>query len=246
LASVYELHPQDLGDLLLYIGNALGRSAPALREPDEASSTAITAANPQAVAVSPLEPKPAGTTRPLQRASCGFASLETVATVRGDGWITIPLTRVHFPSLCCACGGPGAEGYKIEVDEGFDWFRLVPLIGRAIPEKTVELTVPFCRTCHRRHLIRQVFLAILPVGLSLAPLGVLLSIAYAGLDVCFGMILFVVALVLARLSSFQSLYVRSPFQARYNAPARTVSFRFRNGMFTERLLAQGFSKGDDC
>ena len=232
--SVYAMRPQDLGDLLLHLGRALGGpdSVPADCFPArEMPATAVTATDPRAVA-GPAAARVLGQAAvPPQTDGIDIRSFPEADP---NGWITIPVTRLAFANRCCDCCGPAIDRYSIRIDEGRRFLRLVPLYGRFNPEKGIEVAVPFCPSCRREDVAWGIALTALALVVAFAPLGFLVLIGFAGLSPGIGLLLFVVSLFIA---PFAALLERKPFQARYNDSERTVSLRFREEVLAEEMLS---------
>lgn len=234
IASVYAMRPQDLGNLLLQVGRILGRPSTDQVESfteRKPQTTAITAVAPDAV----IRPATAlslnRTTEPPETDS---VDIKRFPSADRNGWITIPVTQLSFAPLCCECCSPTINRYYVQIDEGFQWLMLVPLLGRIRREKVLDVLVPLCPRCRLKDVAWQIALSALGLGLGFAPLGILALIAFAGLNVGLGQVLFVLALFLA---PFSLQIRRNPFQARYSESARTVSLRFRAGVPAEKILS---------
>ncbi|MBX9677762.1 MAG: hypothetical protein K2X38_03280 [Gemmataceae bacterium] len=235
IASVYELRPQDLGDLLLRVGRILGGTSTGHEEwfrERIPQTTSITSVGPEAVVSPGTLPSPREIT---EQSDAESVDIKRFPAADRYGWVTVPVTQLSFARLCCECCSPSFDRCNIQIEEGFRWQMLVPFFGRFRRERTLEVRAPLCPACRRKYVAWQVALSLLVLLLGFAPFGFLVLIAFAGLDLTVGLLLFGAALVLARIST---LFRRDPFHARYNESARTVSLRFRHGHSAERILGQ--------
>jgi hypothetical protein len=206
----------------------------------EPHTTAITPAPREAVVWPATEVSLSVTADPpgteadrTQRYETDSVDIKRIPSPDRNGWITIPVTQLSFAPLCCECCYPTWDRYYIQIGEGFRWFMLVPFLGRMRGDKVLDLPVPLCPTCRRKDVAWHMASIALVLVLHFAPIGFLLLIAYAGLNVEIGLMLFFVTLIFAR---FSSLMRRNPFQARYNESAKTISLRFRAGVPAAKML----------
>jgi hypothetical protein len=242
MKSRYEVHPQELGDLLLQLGNILGRKAPSAASATETAITAaegpknqaaeiaITASSPSAIAASPLLSSPADSTSAPPLAD---HSATTAVSVGRNGWVTIALTRLQFPRLCCKCGGRATVDYEFEIAPYVIW----PLrfLARYSYER-LKLTLPWCSSCRtqQKKYFWMCCLGGLCAGWTITGLLVVaLGLGqYIELELC---LLFFLSFVGIGIGSWFGRI--EPFQAKYWQANRTVALRFPSAFFTERLIA---------
>jgi hypothetical protein len=157
--------------------------------------------------------------------------LDELPTPDAAGWITVSLTRLHFPAICCDCGEPTSHNLPLRVEAGSDW-----LIGQLTGTSGgVELPIPVCPACQARMQARQqrggiqgiVRGAVVALGLTLLAALALgwqdmntLAILGLGIGAAGGLAGFLVGTFSAR---------RFPAQAARYSPSRgTLALRFRN------------------
>jgi hypothetical protein len=159
-----------------------------------------------------------------------------------NGWLTLSLTRLHFPPLCSDCGRPTSQYVDFYIRGKWGW--LVPLLTLFQAEPAyVSVHVPVCTACdaayHRawrraRNLgLVLGFLAGLGAAALLGSLvdevGKVLLLLLGGL---FGPLvgyLFAEGITNARHTPLKG--------ARYTMSKQTVSLRFRQPAYAEQVLA---------
>lgn len=199
LKAIYEVDSRELGGLLLALGYLLGTDLP--------DATPIA-----------LDPLPVGE-----------APMVSPVTRKKDGWVTVRLTRLAFPSVCCDCESPTSATRRVRGNARFG-------------DDHVLIDVPVCRMCqaiYRRTLRRAVawgagfgFGGPLVLGFVLSLLArrppifvvsLFLGILGGALGVWFGS-------VIGRLRS-------RPVRLRHYSPRKgTVSIRFRRVDYARHLF----------
>jgi hypothetical protein len=92
LRSIYEVDPEELANLLLALGRALGADNRSTPEKADYPSTAIQ-----------TEPRPGSS---------------PAASQRRTRWITVSPTRLQFPSGCCRCGSATSNTKSFDSGDG--------------------------------------------------------------------------------------------------------------------------------
>jgi hypothetical protein len=96
---------------------------------------------------------------------------ERPAEPDGNGWITVPLTRLVFPPRCCDCGTATGETMRYYVGARWDW-----VTGLFVPTRALEVQVPTCLACqdklrqqtHQGGVRGMIFGSLFALGVSLA------------------------------------------------------------------------------
>ncbi len=170
------------------------------------------------------------------------ASLDEVrVTPDRAGWITVPLTRLSFPPVCCDCGERTDATLRVGVEATGD--RLLGLFAQQV--RPLELGVPVCAACQAR--LRQnvhrggvrgmafgaAVLAVLGLigALAVGPGGGQLG-AVLALDLGFAAVGGLVGFLLGTSAAH-----RPPVElCRYSPSRGTVAVRFRNLDYTALVL----------
>jgi hypothetical protein len=154
------------------------------------------------------------------------------------GWITVPLSQLHFPPRCCSCGSSTSVLMPIRIEGSTDVF----LRGLARPGPAADLSIPLCETCQEDHVHRVARGGSLGMSLGgLAGLLVVLGIAYFYREVI--AILFIAGLLALAIGGLvgyllgSALGNRLPVQIRhYNPSQGTLSLRFRDPDYAHLVL----------
>jgi hypothetical protein len=198
LPARYEVRADELGQLLLLLGQRLGRELPRGAPPPTAYRT---------------------------------TELDDLPTPDAAGWITVSLTRLRFPALCCECGEPTSHNLPLRVEANTDWV----VGGLTATSRPLELPIPICPACQARMRAWQqrgglqgmLRGAVLTLGLTLLIALVsgwqamnTLTVLALGIGAAGGLAGFLIGTLTAR---------RFPAQAARYSPSRgTVALRFRN------------------
>lgn len=166
----------------------------------------------------------------IQPAAVGIAG--------ADGSITLRLTRLVLPSVCCACGQATNQWRNFPVSEHPNILLVILTLGH-LHENIVNISIPMCVPCQdhfRRTTRRGVWLG-LSAGLMLAfllgMLALTLKIGNNPIE------MFVLALIIGPLlgwgvgldlAKWRSSPIRS---ARYSSRRGTVRLRFRRAEYAE-------------
>jgi hypothetical protein len=184
-----------------------------------------------------------GTALPVPAASLDFPLGEVVeedpAQMSRNGWVTVSLTRLAFPPVCCDCGTATLGRQKFRVTEPF---LGLSRLRHPIRSEAIHVWVPVCYACqtaNNRRLRKAVW-----NGLSVGVLAIFLS----ALGVCLwpasglARVLFVLSVllgpVLGALLGYHLHRDRAmPVQMKHYLPGKgTVALRFRRPEYTEQLL----------
>jgi hypothetical protein len=179
---------------------------------------------------------PAGTPPPeAQR----LAEIEPLPAPDPDGWITVYLTRLRLPPICCDCGEGTTQTLTLYASPGVGGL-LGELTGTGQP---LELPVPVCPSCKERLRARQRGGALQGLRLgALAALstGMLLALGRGVQDTTAAVVLGVGALAAGGLGGFllgTLLARRLPAEvSRYSPGSGTLRIRFRNPDYTSLVL----------
>ncbi len=154
------------------------------------------------------------------------------------GWITVPLTRLVFPPVCCDCGQATDATQRLAVEARGDW--LVGLLAQ--PVRPLELGVPVCPACQARQHEELHRGGVRGMGAGAALLLVLAAVAGhlvgadAGSMFAFGLGFAAVGGILGFLLG-TSASRRPPAElCRYSPSRGTVAVRFRNPDYTALVL----------
>jgi hypothetical protein len=170
------------------------------------------------------------------REAYALEALEQVpAGTDADGWITVYLTRIVLPAVCCDCGQATQETMPLRVQSHGS--LITDLLVQQV--RPLEVAVPVCPACRQRLRQRQERgggrgLALgLILGLaggamlSAAQAGLLLPLALGGAAVG-GIAGFIIGTLAARQPPVQL--------ARYSPSRGTVALRFRNPGYAALVL----------
>ncbi len=160
------------------------------------------------------------------------------------GWIRVPLTRLHFPRRCCACGVETRHTRREMVLARVDQV-LGPL---GLGTRHLEVEVPVCEECDgqfRARVQRGGMMGLLLGGVLIPGLIVALGLALEAPRPLVGLLL-VLGMALGGIVGFMTgttLRYRPPVQFRNYSPSRgTLELRFRNSevarAFLEALRSQ--------
>jgi hypothetical protein len=173
------------------------------------------------------------------RSAAPAASLDAVR-VEPDrwGWVTVPLTRLVFPPVCCDCGQATDTTQPFAVEARGDW--LVGLLAQ--PVRPLELAVPVCSACQARQHADLHRGGVRGMGGGAALMLVLGAVAGhlvgadAGSMLALGMGFAAVGGILGFLLG-TSASRRPPAElCRYSPSRGTVAVRFRNPDYTALVL----------
>jgi len=154
------------------------------------------------------------------------------------GWITVSLTRLHFPWRCCACGTETRHTRRQVILARAD--RILGPFLFGVRQLNVEF--PTCESCDeqlhqqtQRGSRRGLFLGavLVPVLITVVGLALRIPLEHLGLVDLLGLVIGSLAgLLIGTAASF-----RSPLQFRNYSPIRgTVQLRFRNSEQTEPFV----------
>jgi hypothetical protein len=184
-----------------------------------------------------------GRAEPGRKPAYTYSSVEIEepepVVVESGSWVTVRITRLQFPPVCCDCGATTAARQKVRCFEPFFGLaRLLNPIGR----ESVHLWIPVCHACQtenqRRHR-RAVWYA--QSFVLVAIVLTFLLVLFFRSQPLFGL-LFVATVLLAPgvglTVGHQIGQARGmPVQMRNYSPEKgTIALRFRNHQFSERLV----------
>lgn len=145
------------------------------------------------------------------------------------GWITVSLTRLHWPPLCCACGTDTSHTMSVALLSWTD--RLFSLA--AYNPRQLEIALPVCENCHEQIRQRQELggrVGMLLGGVLLPGLAGVITFLYGAPELLVLLALF--TLPVGAILGFgigTAVRRRLPLQFRHYSPTRgTVSLRFRD------------------
>jgi hypothetical protein len=174
------------------------------------------------------------------REAQSLATLDEVrATPDGGGWLTVPLTRLVFPPVCCDCGTATQAQMPLSVAARGD--RLASLFVQQV--RPLELGVPVCEGC--QHRMRQEVQRGGAGGLALGAaaglgLGLLLWKTKMGGDTAILLPLILGGAAVGGIVGFLlgvAARRRMPAELAHYSPSRgTVAVRFRNPDYMALLL----------
>jgi hypothetical protein len=180
--------------------------------------------------------KPRGTPPAEALRMEGFDEVPTVP--EPGGWITVPITRLRFPTRCCSCGSNTSVEAPVRVEARAD----AVLRGLSRSPLSAELMVPLCEECQedlaRRHQRGG------SMGMALGGLAGLLAvlvIAYFQRDLVG--VLFIAGLFALGVGGLLGYLIgsalghRPPIQVRRYDPSRgTLTLRFRDPDYGHLVL----------
>jgi hypothetical protein len=159
----------------------------------------------------------------------------------GGGWITVPLTRLVFPPVCCGCGEPTTTPMRFVVQGRYDWMQGFVLHDN----RPLEVFIPTCEACQeamrQQHVQGSIKGLVLGLFVGLGSTAFLLwekkEWARPGVMIPLGLALSVVGALLG-FAAGAALGRRPPAQLRNYAPGRgVIAVRFRNPEYAGQVLA---------
>jgi hypothetical protein len=199
LKALYEVHGKELGGLLLALGYLLGSELP--------DATPLT--------LDPLPAKEAPVVSPVTR--------------KKDGWVTVRLTRLAFPSVCCDCESPTTTMHRFRGNAAFG-------------DDHVLVEVPVCRMCQAAN--RRIWHRAVAWGAALG-FGGPLALGFVSSVLLRRPPIFVVCLFLALLGAVLGIWIgysigrrrAQPVRLKHYSPRKgTVSIRFRRVDYVRHLF----------
>jgi len=156
------------------------------------------------------------------------------------GWITVHLTRLHWPPFCCECGADTSHALHVPLQTGAD--RVFRLVGSSPRQLEVEL--PVCESCHDQIKTRQERggrAGMLLGSLLLPAVAAMLYLSGLPLPLDLLVLVALMAMPIGSLIGFgigTALMRRLPVQFRNYSPSHgTISLRFRDRDRAGPLLA---------
>jgi hypothetical protein len=180
---------------------------------------------------------------PSESNSTGQApTLHSAAEFDGD-WVTISITRICFPPICCICGSATDARLDVYAEDSRGWVISALTLGHIHPA-AVMVPVPFCAKCqssHERRLRSGRFrgcwigAGLGPVlGLSLLPFFP--PEKWPAFLILLGFLAFFGGLLGVGLGSWITGSIHSFVSgARYSPRHQTVSLRFRRAGYAEQV-----------
>jgi hypothetical protein len=157
----------------------------------------------------------------------------------GGGWITVHLTRLAFPPLCCDCGERTNRTMSFQVESRWD-----TVVGILVPSgNPLQLAIPVCETCQER--IRERRRRGGTIGMQVGALlfgglATLLALSEGWIGSPILFVLGLVALSVGGLAGFilgTLTSKRLPAELSRYSPARgTLALRFGNREYADRVL----------
>ncbi len=194
LKALYEVHGKELGGLLLGLGYLLGSDLP--------DATPIM-----------LDPLPVGEARVV-----------SPVTRKRDGWVTVRLTRLTFPSVCCDCESPTRATHRFRGNAAFG-------------DDHVLIDIPVCRRCQAAN--RRTWHKALAWGTGIG-FGGPLFLGLVSSVLLRRPPLFVVGLFLALLGSLVGVWIGSSIGRRRSQPVRLKQYSPRKGTVAIRFRRAGY------
>jgi hypothetical protein len=175
---------------------------------------------------------------PPHAAEMGASLDEVRLTPDRHGWLTVPLTRLAFPPVCCDCGERTDATLPLAVEATGD--RLLGLLVQQV--RPLELGVPVCPACQarlRHNLHRGGVRGMAAGAVVLLGMGALVGLQ-GGADAA---TIFALGLGCAAVGGIVGFLLgtsasrRPPAElCRYSPSRGTVAVRFRNPEYTTLVL----------
>jgi hypothetical protein len=173
---------------------------------------------------------------------------QSPVTAAKDGWVTMSLTRLTFPPVCCNCGERASFRLPLDARGHIAWALLS--LGHFCERMTLE--VPICRSCHKtvQRARRRGRWAAWGFGLFLAVMGLIPWLI--GPNDKVGFLIFFSACATGLMAG---ILIRGPLTdalvlparaGRYSPRANTVRLRFRRPEYVGLVCPSADSLPEDC
>lgn len=171
---------------------------------------------------------------PVRNEFIGTLSQAVPAVAGKRRWLTVSLTRLAWPPVCCNCGTPTSNWGELRAGPAGGWL-LHPLVHYYHPPE-LRVRFPLCSVCFARWRRRQLLGRLCGAAFGiLSVLGVALAMGIRPGDPEWGLSVFagIVGLFVG-----PKLTGQEPVQIKWYSPGRnTVRVRFRRAFYAKLFLA---------